>query len=214
MAFAPLAVRHGRLVTPDPIATFFTAAVLAASFLVLRRGHTVDYVISGVLVRHAGSSKFHEALVAIVVVAAHIMRTGRGFATDRKSYLAGGVAVATFVVTSPFVVLDSANSGLNSRGRRTSTLVFRAAEMRLRCRSARESFSPSTVLCSCSFPLRSSVPTRGNPGCRVHACVSHFHHLLRRALRSPPIAGASLTCDRDRPWIRGARRLASRLVRR
>ena len=105
-ALGPLAVRRGRLMTPDPIAAFFTAATLAASFAVLRRGKTIDYALSGALVGLAASSKYHAALVATVVLGAHIMRTGKRFATDRNIYLAAGAAVATFVVTSPFVILD------------------------------------------------------------------------------------------------------------
>ena len=106
MAFTPLAVRRGRLLAPDPMATFFTAAALAASFLILRRGRTVDYVIGGVLVGLAGASKYHVALVALAVLAAHVMRTGRGFLRDGRIYLAGGLAVATFLITSPYVLLD------------------------------------------------------------------------------------------------------------
>lgn len=107
MALGPLAVRRGRLMTSDPIATFFTAAALAASYLVLRRGRTVDYALAGILVGLAGSTKYHAALIAVAVFVAHVMRTGKRFAADRRIYLAGGVAVATFVITSPFVVFDA-----------------------------------------------------------------------------------------------------------
>lgn len=106
MAFGPLMVRRGRLMTPDPIATFFVAATLAASCLLLRRGSRIDYALAGVLVGLAGSSKYHVALVGVVVLAAHVMRTGRRSFRDGKIYIAGAAAILTFAVTSPFVLLD------------------------------------------------------------------------------------------------------------
>lgn len=107
MALTPLAVRRGRLMTPDPMAAFFAAAVLAAAMLVLRRGRRVDYVVAGIAVGLGASSKYHLAIVAVVVLAAHVMRTGRSFWKAPDLYLAGVVSIVTFLFTSPFVLLDA-----------------------------------------------------------------------------------------------------------
>ncbi len=106
MALSPLAVRRGRLLTPDPMAAFFAAAALATAVLVLRRGKRIDYVLAGVAVGLAASSKYHLAIVGVVVLAAHVMGTGRSFWRKPDLYIAGLVSIATFAVTSPFVLLD------------------------------------------------------------------------------------------------------------
>jgi len=106
MALGPLAVRQSRFMTPDALATFFVAAVLGLSFLILRRGRTLDYVLAGFAVGLAGSSKYHVAIVAVAVVAAHVMRSGTGWYRDRVIYLAGVIAVGTFLVLSFVIFFD------------------------------------------------------------------------------------------------------------
>ncbi|MCL1593224.1 MAG: glycosyltransferase family 39 protein [Actinomycetia bacterium] len=106
LALGPLAVRQTRFMTPDALATFFVAAVLALSFLIYRRSRMLDYIGAGIAIGLAGSSKYHVAVVAVAVVVAHIMRTEARFYRDPKIYVSGAIAAGTFLATSFIIFFD------------------------------------------------------------------------------------------------------------
>ncbi|NHZ70462.1 MAG: phospholipid carrier-dependent glycosyltransferase [Proteobacteria bacterium] len=108
LALGPLAVRQTRFMTPDGLATFFVAAVLALSFFIYRRSRMLHYVLAGIAIGLAGSSKYHVAVVAVAVVVAHVMRTRTRFYRDPKIYIAGAIALGTFLATSFVIFFDLA----------------------------------------------------------------------------------------------------------
>lgn len=105
-ALSPLAVHHGRLITPDAYAGTFSMAAVWAALLVLRRGSGRLYLLAGVLVGLAAASKYNAALAALPLVLAHFLRTGRRGFLDGRLYIAGAAAVAAFVAATPFAILD------------------------------------------------------------------------------------------------------------
>lgn len=106
MALAAVAVVHVRqspLAGLDvPMALWFAAAVWAAVRLLEDDG-AGRYARAGALVGVAAATKYHGALAGGAVVAAHLL--ARRGALDRRLWLAGGAALAAFIVGSPFVVL-------------------------------------------------------------------------------------------------------------
>lgn len=107
-ALAPVAVSEGRLFTPNTLSALFSAAALGAAFRVYERGLFRDYVIAGAFVGMAAGSKYNAGLVGIAVLIAHWLRL-----RDSAPVLSRGplvsiyAAIATFLVTTPFAILDA-----------------------------------------------------------------------------------------------------------
>lgn len=99
-----LAVRQTAVAGLDVAMTmWFVAAVLAAVRLV-STSTTMAYVLAGVLTGLTASTKYHGALAAVPIVAAHVL-CHRSLA-DRRLWWAGAAAVAVFLAGSPYTVLS------------------------------------------------------------------------------------------------------------
>ena len=108
LALAPIAVSEGRLFAPNTLSAFFATAALGASFLVLEKGRVQDYVIAGVLIGLATGSKYNAGFVGLAVVAAHLLRRRAGQPLyARGPLIAIYTALGTFLLTTPFAVLDA-----------------------------------------------------------------------------------------------------------
>jgi 4-amino-4-deoxy-L-arabinose transferase-like glycosyltransferase len=108
VALAPTAVKFSRLVTPDALVTFFALAALFASLRVLREGRARHYLVAGLCVGLAASSKYNGILAVVSIVAAHGLRFGAGgsLAHWRLLALAAAGVVAGFLVATPYALLD------------------------------------------------------------------------------------------------------------
>jgi 4-amino-4-deoxy-L-arabinose transferase-like glycosyltransferase len=106
MALSEPNVGLNRFITPDSYATFFVAVVLLASVLIFRKGRTRAYVIGGLGLGLAIASKYNSALVVIVLLVGHFLRTGWQGYKDYRLYLAFGLAGLAFVVANPYALLD------------------------------------------------------------------------------------------------------------
>ena len=107
-AMSPLAAAEGRTFTPDTYTALFAAAAIFYSVRVYEQGLLRDYVLAGTMVGLAVGSKYNAALVGVVVIAAHVMRQRGGLAAPSRSLLVAFCsALAAFVITTPFAILDA-----------------------------------------------------------------------------------------------------------
>lgn len=105
---APVAVSEGRLFTPNTLSALFSAAALGAAILVYERGLIRYYVIAGAFVGMGAGSKYNAGLVGIAVLIAHWLRLrNSGPVPSRGPLVSIYSAIATFVVTTPFALLDA-----------------------------------------------------------------------------------------------------------
>jgi hypothetical protein len=105
-ALSPLLAEDARYMTPDTYAACFTLAALAGAFLVATSGTWKSYLFAGAMTGLAAGCKYNVALVAVAIVAAHLVRNGaRGF-LDPRLYLAAVASIAAFLCTTPFALLD------------------------------------------------------------------------------------------------------------
>jgi 4-amino-4-deoxy-L-arabinose transferase-like glycosyltransferase len=108
LAFAvlPTSVELNRSITPDTPATFWVTATLLASIAVLRTGRVAAYVVGGILVGLAASTKYNACFAAVMLVAAHVLRAGWRDILAPRLVAAGLASVLAFVVTMPYAILD------------------------------------------------------------------------------------------------------------
>jgi 4-amino-4-deoxy-L-arabinose transferase-like glycosyltransferase len=106
LAVAPNHTYHSRIVTTDATVTFFIVLTMLMAALIFRQGRTRHYVLAGLAVGLAAGTKYNGAMIALVVPLAHFLRAGwRGW-RDGRLYAAGLVAVAVFLLTTPYAILD------------------------------------------------------------------------------------------------------------
>jgi 4-amino-4-deoxy-L-arabinose transferase-like glycosyltransferase len=107
-ALAPLAVSEGRLFTPNTLTALFTALAIGAAFRIYERGLPRDYVIAGAMVGLAAGSKYNAGFVFIAIVTAHLLRSRQSGAIHARGILMSiYTALAAFLITTPFAVLDA-----------------------------------------------------------------------------------------------------------
>ncbi len=104
MAVNVVHVRQTPLAAVDtPMAFWFTAATIA-SVRLLASARYRDYLLAGVLVGVAGATKYPGVACCLGVVAAHGISRRHPF--DGRLWLSGVGAVVTFILLSPYVLLD------------------------------------------------------------------------------------------------------------
>ncbi len=103
-AVMPLSVRFAHLATTDSPAAWWIALAVYGAIRVLQRGRCIDYALAGVGAGLAGATKYPAAMVCLPLALACWLRTPT--LRDRGLWLSGGLALATFACTSPYVLLD------------------------------------------------------------------------------------------------------------
>jgi tetratricopeptide (TPR) repeat protein len=104
LALCVVHIRQSSLAAVDiPMAFWYVGATWAAVGL-LTRDQLRDYILAGALVGLAASNKYPGALAGVATAAAHFL-AGRRLA-DSRLWLAGLVAIVTFIAGSPFVLGD------------------------------------------------------------------------------------------------------------
>jgi 4-amino-4-deoxy-L-arabinose transferase-like glycosyltransferase len=106
LAVAPNHTYHSRIVTTDAMVTFFILLTMLMAALIFRQGRTRHYVLAGLAVGLAAGTKYNGAMIALVVPLAHFLRAGWGGWRDGRLYAAGLAAVAVFLLTTPYAILD------------------------------------------------------------------------------------------------------------
>jgi len=104
MAVAYLHVRDSHFGVTDVAMTFFCALSLLPILSVLESGGRGAYVLAGLSIGLGVSTKYNAALLALPLVAAHLLHGKR--ARWPRLVLAGVVAAGAFLCATPFAVLD------------------------------------------------------------------------------------------------------------
>ncbi len=97
---------QSRLILPNIFVAFFAILTLWFSLRLFATGQTRYYLLAGIAVGLTIGSKYNGAVVAVTLVAAHFLRTGRKGWGDPRLYLAGFFAGIGFLATNVYTVLD------------------------------------------------------------------------------------------------------------
>ena len=106
----PLVIQYSRIVRTDTAAIFFGLLALLAILMARDHPTTRRCVLAGASVGLAISSRYFMATLVPVLVAAVVIppSAARGWATVRRALLGTGAAIGTFLLTTPYFVLDLA----------------------------------------------------------------------------------------------------------
>jgi 4-amino-4-deoxy-L-arabinose transferase-like glycosyltransferase len=104
LCFSPTHIRNSHFVAPDVPMLFVSTAVLCLAYLVLVRGWRRDYVLTGLLVGLACSTKYNAYAVLVPFLIAHVLQ--RGVRIDADILLAGLACGVGFLAGTPYSVLD------------------------------------------------------------------------------------------------------------
>ena len=104
LAVCSLHVRQSHLAGVDVELCFWFVGAVWAAVRLTEREAPLAYALAGALVGLAATTKYPGALAGTAVAVAHLT-AGRPL-WDRKLWGAGGMALACFVLGSPYVVLD------------------------------------------------------------------------------------------------------------
>lgn len=106
VAVSPINVSNSRFATPDIMVTCLALAVLWLAMRILSSNHTWLYLLAGVAIGLTASVKVNGVLTAGCVVMAHFLRSGIKGLRDYRIYLAAVLALLSFLLTSPYILLD------------------------------------------------------------------------------------------------------------
>jgi 4-amino-4-deoxy-L-arabinose transferase-like glycosyltransferase len=138
LAVSPNHVYHSRIITPNAMATFFVMLTFLGAALIFREGKTRHYALAGLALGLAAGTKYNAAMIALSIPLAHFFREGWPGWRDRRLYGTAIVSILTFLVTTPYAVLDypafsaafrrvSAHYGSGHAGMEGDTLAWYAA---------------------------------------------------------------------------------------
>ena len=113
-AINPFLVAHSRMITPDIPAALFCTLALIGAVRVAKSDVMTGYVFGGVMTGLAASSKYNAGLVGLGIAAGHVVRSRFDLSRLPPLVLSGAIAIAIFLLASPFVILDfpRASSGI------------------------------------------------------------------------------------------------------
>ena len=106
LAVMPLSVRFSHLAIIDVPATLLGCLAVLWAVRIHQQGRWMDYLLAGLFVGVAGSSKYPAALAGIPVLVACLLRTST--LKNIRLWSVGAAALLSFAATSPYVWLDSA----------------------------------------------------------------------------------------------------------
>lgn len=122
IAVNPFHIARSQMVEVDVPLTFFSALALYEAGQIATRGRKRDYAIAGIAIGLAASTKYTGILLLLAICFAHLLIArsrragGKGDgALLRYLGLAAVLALATFAVTSPFVLMDVSQSARDFR---------------------------------------------------------------------------------------------------
>ncbi|HEX9116409.1 MAG TPA: glycosyltransferase family 39 protein [Anaerolineae bacterium] len=106
VAVSPALVANSRYMIPDGPLALLTTLVVWGAWRIYERGRKVDYLLAAVCLGLAGGMKYNALPFAIAPLLAHFLRPGSRGLRDLRLYVLPLVALAAFLVTTPFAVLD------------------------------------------------------------------------------------------------------------
>jgi 4-amino-4-deoxy-L-arabinose transferase-like glycosyltransferase len=106
LAVIPNHVRESHYVLTDIPTAFFCALTLVLSLRAFERKATSSLVWAAVAAGLAGSCKYNGFIAIVMPLLVAVGSEGRAMVRLQRSLMVAGVAVAAFLVTTPFAVLD------------------------------------------------------------------------------------------------------------
>lgn len=107
MAISPITIVNNHYITPDSFITTFALLTLIGALRLYETGNASAYIFSGIAAGLTISTKYNGVIIILPVIVAHFLRKGRSGLIDWRIYLAGGVTLATFLITTPYAILAS-----------------------------------------------------------------------------------------------------------
>jgi Dolichyl-phosphate-mannose-protein mannosyltransferase len=104
VAILPISVGFSYYMTPDPLSGLTSTLAVCGALWAYRTPSWRTYAFTGAMIGLAGSSKYNCALVAISLVAAHLL--GPEPRRWNRLVLAGAVALGAFLLTTPYAIFD------------------------------------------------------------------------------------------------------------
>ena len=107
LAVMPIDVRNAQVVATDSYMILFLTLTALFALQVYQRGERRDYLLAGMAIGLTAAGKYNGAIIALILVVAHLLRTGWRQLLDRRLLLAAYTALATFLLVTPYALLDS-----------------------------------------------------------------------------------------------------------
>ncbi len=104
LALSPWAITNSHYLTVDIPAACFALLALLSILRVAQQGTNKDYLLAGILIGLATGSKYQNALLGFSFLLAHLRPKGRR--PFSQLLAGGGIAILTFFLTSPYILLD------------------------------------------------------------------------------------------------------------
>jgi 4-amino-4-deoxy-L-arabinose transferase-like glycosyltransferase len=106
MAVSPTLVAHSRPIAPDIFLLVFLLLGFYGAVEVLQHGSHKGYVLSALATGFVGSTKANGLIIVVPILAAHFARTRWSGFKDRKLYFFAALALASFLLTFPSILID------------------------------------------------------------------------------------------------------------
>ncbi|MBN1933813.1 MAG: glycosyltransferase family 39 protein [Anaerolineae bacterium] len=109
-AISPTGAMHSHFITPDIPQVFWVMLAFWGAVKIYRQGGWQHYLVAGLAVGAAASTKYHGVLVLVAVLLAHLMRYGNDMNAlfAPKLYLALTASAVAFFTITPYALLDFA----------------------------------------------------------------------------------------------------------
>ncbi len=120
----PLAVSYGRVVRTDSAGVFFALLALLLIVRLLDRASVRDYVLAGIVLGLGISSRYFLVTILAALVVAGVIAIWRRVpgASIRRIAVGVGASIATFVITTPYFLLDWSTARASLANENTSNL--------------------------------------------------------------------------------------------
>ncbi|MCI0478775.1 MAG: glycosyltransferase family 39 protein, partial [Anaerolineales bacterium] len=101
LAVEPLDVSLSHYIRPDTFVVFFGLLTVYFSLKIVFDPRVANYILAGICAGLAASFKYNAALVCVSILTAHLFYFGIRGLTRKEIYLAAGISLAVFLVTTP-----------------------------------------------------------------------------------------------------------------
>jgi 4-amino-4-deoxy-L-arabinose transferase-like glycosyltransferase len=108
LAISPGNVVHSKFVVGDEMLVLFVCLALLLALQIYQRARVTDYLLAGVTVGFALSTKLTGAIVLVPLSIAHVWRYRFASFRHAKLYLAMAVGSIAFALTTPFILVAPA----------------------------------------------------------------------------------------------------------
>jgi len=106
LAVSPTHITSSQKILPDGLVVFFIVMVFYGAVRIYVNGNLGDYILTGIALGLAASSKYNSALIVVAPLIAHFFRYGRASLKRRELYICLGLGAVAFFATTPYSIID------------------------------------------------------------------------------------------------------------